>query len=149
MSVSLRAVPIRRARAFLSRDLGPQVSEKITPMLGSGPKDANVPLDSLSALSSVVESSQPDDGGQSTTLLLVAFPLPSRSLLAGPDAAISPCTKNLVARVSSYLVSFNFRGPTERKAKRRAFSRGHTHQFFTRRKVLAPLLVIYLYKIYL
>lgn len=46
-----------------------------------------------SALSSVVESSQPDDGGRSTTLLLVAFPLPSRSLLAGPDAAISPRTR--------------------------------------------------------
>lgn len=46
-----------------------------------------------SAFSSVVESSQPDDGGRSTTLLLVAFPLPSRSLLAGPDAAISPRTR--------------------------------------------------------
>ncbi|KYN14300.1 hypothetical protein ALC57_13467 [Trachymyrmex cornetzi] len=45
------------------------------------------------ASSSVVESSQPDDGGRSATLLLVAFPLPSRSLLAGPDAAISPCTR--------------------------------------------------------
>lgn len=55
-----------------------------------------------SALSSVVESSQPDDGGQSTTLLLVAFPLPSCSLLAGPDAAISPRTrtKSRLARVS-------------------------------------------------
>lgn len=46
-----------------------------------------------SASSSVVESSQPDDGGRSATLLLVAFPLPSRSLLAGPDAAISPRTR--------------------------------------------------------
>ncbi|KYM84140.1 hypothetical protein ALC53_05517 [Atta colombica] len=58
------------------------------------------------ASSSVVESSQPDDGGRSATLLLVAFPLPSRSLLTGPDA-ISPCTrsKNLSSRL---------RGPTEK-----------------------------------
>lgn len=71
-----------------------------------------------SALSSVVESSQPDDGGQSTTLLLVAFPLPSCSLLAGPDAAISPRTrtKSRLARVSFCPVSFNFRGPTEKKS---------------------------------
>ncbi|EGI70890.1 hypothetical protein G5I_00316 [Acromyrmex echinatior] len=59
------------------------------------------------ASSSVVESSQPDDGGRSATLLLVAFPLPSRSLLAGPDAAISPCTRTKNS-------SSRLRGPTEK-----------------------------------
>lgn len=83
------------------------------------------------ALSSVVESSQPDDGGQSTTLLLVAFPLPSRSLLAGPDTAISPCTRTknrLYARVSSCSVLFNFRGPTEKKPNGEHFP-GGIYQF--------------------
>lgn len=63
-----------------------------------------------SASSSVVESSQPDDGGRSATLLLVAFPLPSRSLLAGPDAAISPRTRTKNRRLVSVV-----RGPTENR----------------------------------
>lgn len=79
LSLSTRGpqVPPRRLRQCSDR--APK-----TPMRRSTPS---------SALSSVVESSQPDDGGRSTTLLLVAFPLPSRSLLAGPDAAISPRTR--------------------------------------------------------
>jgi len=62
------------------------------------------------ASSSVVESSQPDDGGRSATLLLVAFPLPSRSLLAGPDAAISPRTRTKNRRLVSVVC-----GPTENR----------------------------------
>lgn len=83
------------------------------------------------ALSSVVESSQPDDGGQSTTLLLVAFPLPSCSLLAGPDAAISPRTrtKSRLARVSFCPVSFNFRGPTDKRNQTANIFPGYPSQF--------------------
>ncbi|EZA50733.1 hypothetical protein X777_10783, partial [Ooceraea biroi] len=44
----------------------------------------------------------PDDGGRSATLLLVAFPLPSRSLLAGPDAAISPRPDTRTKKPSSF-----------------------------------------------
>lgn len=104
-----------------------QCSDQVpkTPMRRSTPS---------SALSSVVESSQPDDGGQSTTLLLVAFPLPSRSLLAGPDTAISPCTrtKNRLARASSCPALFNFRSPIEKKKKKVAktkHSLGGIYQF--------------------
>lgn len=68
------------------------------------------------ASSSVVESSQPDDGGRSATLLLVAFPLPARSLLAGPDAAISPRTRTKNRRLVSR------RPRSHRKTARRAFS---------------------------
>lgn len=71
-------------------------------VLNGARKDANAPLNSLLlALSSVVESSPSDDGGRSATLLLVAFPLPSRSLLAGPIAAISPRTRKIVLSVNS------------------------------------------------
>jgi len=82
------------------------------------------------ASSSVVESSQPDDGDRSATLLLVAFPLPSRSLLTGPDA-ISPCTRSKNSSSRSLR--------SHRKIARRAFS-GRTSPLVSFDEVLVPLI---------
>lgn len=135
MSVFLRAVP-RLARPVSRAFLSPGVLESgITPMPQVGPKRrqcaARLPP---SASSSVVESSQPDDGGRSATLLLVAFPLPSRSLLVGPDAAISPRTRT---RKTARLV----RGPTENYTA--GIFRPASHSFASTRcpVTLSPVIV--------
>lgn len=79
---------------FSPGSLGPEASSGILRLCPVGPQRRQCAVRlPPPASSSVVESSQPDDGGRSATLLLVAFPLPSRSLLAGPDAAISPRTR--------------------------------------------------------
>lgn len=89
--VFLRAVPARPSLSCLSLPILKSPVELRLCSVGPRSRQCAVRLPP-SASSSVVESSQPDDGGRSATLLLVAFPLPSRSLLAGPDAAISPRT---------------------------------------------------------
>lgn len=106
-------------RACLSLSTwGPQVSGKITPMLGSDPKDAIAPLDSLLYL--VVgrrklstrrwwsEHNAPA-GGFSTSIVQ------SSGRTGRRDLAPHPHEKPSRARIVLTCLSLNFRGPTENK----------------------------------